>query len=234
MASLQKQYQTFQDAVAALEKAKKALPTSVPLAPKDGRIATVFSNLPVPQSPIEHWEIFDRRMNALYGEDTRNTTTGLLSNLQRGKYGLDLVVSYIQDMTKAGNLDWVAGLPKIERITVDLNKLKYVVNLCNFSRSTTSKSTRRLSSSSNGTGSKKTTSGKSQNRKKKAGRTDEQSDAEDRDYQPPQRDAEDSDGEGYQILDEDGNEISAATEASQELVSRDIVSVSSQIVTHCP
>ena len=73
----------------------QSLPTSIPAAKAKSRIVTVFTNIPVPKNPLELWEVFDKRFNALFGEDLRDAKTGRLPNVQRGKHGLDLVLTYI-------------------------------------------------------------------------------------------------------------------------------------------
>lgn len=107
-----------------IDKGKKTLPTTLPLAPKDSQIVKVFARIPVPKDPREHWEVFDRRFNALFGEDTRDKATGRLPNLLRGKHGLDLVVLYIHDMITAGSLQWDSAKPKLERILKEMTELK--------------------------------------------------------------------------------------------------------------
>lgn len=110
--------------VTELVELVKNLPTSVRSAKSNSRIVTVFTNIPVPDNPIDQWEAFDKRMNALYGEDLRDAGTKRLPNIQRGKHGLDLVVTYIQDMIKKSSLDWIAAMPKVQRLVDELKVVK--------------------------------------------------------------------------------------------------------------
>lgn len=63
-------------------------------------------------------------MNALFGEDLRDAKAKRLPNIQRGKYGLDLVLSYIRDMMASNSLDWVAATPKIQRLVDEVKAVK--------------------------------------------------------------------------------------------------------------
>lgn len=116
----------FQSLLSSFNKLKKSLPTAVSLASKNSRIVEVFTNKPVPSNPIECWEVFDSRLNALYGEDLRDPKSGRLPNVERGKHGLDLVSSYIHNMVKANTITWDAALPKMQRLVNELESVKYV------------------------------------------------------------------------------------------------------------
>ncbi|KAJ2920184.1 hypothetical protein MD484_g20, partial [Candolleomyces efflorescens] len=116
-------FSVFSKNVTTLHQLTKRLPTSVPLAPKDSRITTVFTNIPVPKDPLEHWEVFNRRMDALFSEDSRDKATGRLPNVQRGKHGLDLVLSYLDACITANSLQWEAAMPRIMRLIDELKAL---------------------------------------------------------------------------------------------------------------
>ena len=60
------------------------LPSSVPSAIEDGRIATVFANIPESEDPDNQWPVFNRQMDALFGEDL--CENGHLLNVKRGPF----------------------------------------------------------------------------------------------------------------------------------------------------
>lgn len=117
-------FQTFTALNEELASLVETLPTSVPSAKAKSRIVTVFTSIPVPKNPLELWEVFDRQFNALFGEDLRDVKTKRLPNIQRGKHGLDLVLTYIRDMVAAGTLDWGAAVPKMQRLVDELKAVK--------------------------------------------------------------------------------------------------------------
>ncbi|TEB28212.1 hypothetical protein FA13DRAFT_1794200 [Coprinellus micaceus] len=79
----------FSGHVNTLQKLKKQLPSTLPVAKADGRISEVFSSLPVPENPIEQWEIFDRRLNALWSEDKR--VNGRLPHMEVGQFRAETI-----------------------------------------------------------------------------------------------------------------------------------------------
>ncbi|KAJ2922967.1 hypothetical protein H1R20_g14147, partial [Candolleomyces eurysporus] len=116
-------FAVFSKHVTTLHQLSKKLPTAVPIAPKDSRISTVFANIPVPDDPLEHWEVFNRRMDALFSEDSRDKVTGRLPNIQRGKHGLDLVLNYLDSSITANSLQWEAAMPRVMRLVDELKAL---------------------------------------------------------------------------------------------------------------
>jgi hypothetical protein len=117
-------FDSFHVILASLQKLKKALPHSIPSAPKDSRIVEVFTRVPVPNNPLEHWEACNRRLDSLFGEDLRDAVTGRLPNIQKGKHGLDLVLRYLEDCVEANSIPWDAALPKVERLR---NELQFIM-----------------------------------------------------------------------------------------------------------
>ena len=64
--------QTVEKLVSRLKALISTLPQSVKQASCDGRILTVFRNMAGPKEIEDHWVVFNRRMDALFGEDERN------------------------------------------------------------------------------------------------------------------------------------------------------------------
>ena len=81
-----------EDQIGHLKALVSALPSSVPPATEDGRIATVFTKIPESKDPDDQWPVFNRRMDALFGEDLR--VNGRLLNVTRGPFGMDMVIQY--------------------------------------------------------------------------------------------------------------------------------------------
>jgi hypothetical protein len=111
-------HQTVKGQVSRLKSLISTLPQSVKQASGDGRIPTVFRNIAGPKEIEEHWVVFNRRMDALFGEDQRNVD-GRLSNFHRGEFGMDLVISYIEEAVNAGHLLWEATAPKLDRLIAE-------------------------------------------------------------------------------------------------------------------
>jgi hypothetical protein len=85
--ALKDHYVQFSQNLKLLKALVKALPKSVPVASQSDRIFEVFSNIPVPSNPVEQFEVFNRRMDNLFGEDLRDAQ-GRLLNVKRGVKGM--------------------------------------------------------------------------------------------------------------------------------------------------
>jgi hypothetical protein len=109
--------------VKSLKDLAKKLPSSVPLATKQSRTVEIFSKNPIPDDPAGQWETFVKRMDNIIGEDTRDASTGRLPHVQRGRYGLDMVLAYLDDCIAKDNLLWEAANPRGLRL---LNELKAI------------------------------------------------------------------------------------------------------------
>lgn len=107
-----------EDQVTQLKSLTLKLPQSVKQAPKDGCIVTAFTSISGPKEDDEHWPVFNRRMDVLFGEDQRDKD-GRLLHFERGPHGMDMVVSYIEEAVKAGHLLWEAATPKLERLITE-------------------------------------------------------------------------------------------------------------------
>lgn len=70
-------------------------------------------------------ETFNRRFDAMFGEDCRNSD-GQLHYVRQGKLGMGLVVSYLS------KINWATGFPldlvelKLQRLVTELKSLQYV------------------------------------------------------------------------------------------------------------
>ena len=101
------------------------LPTTVPIAKADSQIVEVFRRHPVPMDSSENWEVFNCRMDILFGEET--CINGRLPTVERGRYGMDMVLGYLDDMVASGHLQWEAAMPKIMCLVDEVKFLRYVV-----------------------------------------------------------------------------------------------------------
>jgi len=119
-------YKDFFTKVTNLTALAKSIPETVPLATKDDEIYRISEKFPLPEQMSEDWEIFNRRMDILFGENVRDGN-GRLSNLRRGPYGMDLVIEYLLQVTERGFLLWEAALVKVERIIKEITLLMYII-----------------------------------------------------------------------------------------------------------
>jgi hypothetical protein len=100
-----------------------ALPLSIQQGTKDDKIWSVMH---ADERDTAH-ETFNRRFDALFGEDCRDAS-GRLLHIRRGKLGLGLVTSYLS------KIDWAHGFPldlveiKLQRLLTELKELQYVAN----------------------------------------------------------------------------------------------------------
>ncbi|KAF6743232.1 hypothetical protein DFP72DRAFT_859159 [Ephemerocybe angulata] len=111
----------FKSHIATLQALEKSLPSQVPVGKKVGQIGTVFKNIPESTNPTEHWGIFNRRMDALYGEDLRKE--GDLPNIVRGKWGIRAVCEYLERCVDAGSLSWDIAILKTTRLIGEVEKV---------------------------------------------------------------------------------------------------------------
>lgn len=86
------------------------LPASIPEGSRTDKLYLTISTV----SGGDAWETFNRRFDILFGEDCRNTD-GHFSHLRRGKYGLDMVVSYLKELLLSA---------QAERLPYDLMHIK--------------------------------------------------------------------------------------------------------------
>jgi hypothetical protein len=95
------------------------LSDAVPKASKSDKIWTVMSS---DECDIPH-ESFNRRFDALFGEDCRDTN-GRLHYIRQGKFGMGIIVAYLS------RINWAADFPldlvelKLQRLITELKLLQ--------------------------------------------------------------------------------------------------------------
>ena len=123
--ALANSYSTFNENISTLTALIATIPESVPLATKDDRIHQIFTSIPPPDNDAEVWEVFNRRFDNLFGEDTRDDANSL-PNIKRGEYGMDLVLKYINSVKDSSTMLYEPASVKFGRIITELKRLKYV------------------------------------------------------------------------------------------------------------
>lgn len=111
-----------EDLVQEISELVRKLHSDIPLATQDGRIWAIMTG-PLRDS---NWETFNHRFDCLYGEDMRDTHTGRLPNIERGKYGLDAVVNYLRIAVSQSNMLHKPMMIKLDRLHSELQKITYV------------------------------------------------------------------------------------------------------------
>lgn len=95
--------------------------------PKGSRNDKIWSVMNAGERDTPH-ETFNRRFDALFGEDCRDSN-GRLHHVRQGKLGMGLIVAYLS------KTDWTLGFPldlveiKLQRLIAELKHLQYVQNL---------------------------------------------------------------------------------------------------------
>jgi hypothetical protein len=101
-----------------------SLPPFVQQGTKEDKIWTVMNT---EERETAH-ETFNRRFDAMFGEDCRDDT-GRLQYVRKGKFGLGHVCSYLS------KIDWADNFPldiveiKLQRLITELKHLQYVFTL---------------------------------------------------------------------------------------------------------
>jgi hypothetical protein len=96
-----------------------SLPLSIPKGTKDGKIWSVMH---ATEGETAH-ETFNKRFDALFAEDCRNSD-GRLLHIRQGKFGLGLICSYL------AKINWAADFPldlveiKLLRLITELRYLQ--------------------------------------------------------------------------------------------------------------
>lgn len=97
-----------------------SLSDSVPKGTKDDKIWSVMNT----EERDDPHETFNRRFDAMFAEDCRNSN-GRLHHLRQGKFGINLVVSYLLKINWTNfPLDLVEI--KLQRLITELKFLQYV------------------------------------------------------------------------------------------------------------
>ena len=101
-----------------IKKHSQELPATVPVAQKDGEIHQTI----IKTHGEDHWETFNRRLDILFGEDSRDKATKRLNNIQRGKYGMQTVCTYLSTIDV--DAKWfLAEAANVKRIYNELVKI---------------------------------------------------------------------------------------------------------------
>lgn len=107
--------------VRLLKTLVEKLPASVPLASPEDKINQVFQNIPETNDDEDgQWRVFNRRMDALFGNDVRDSNGRL--HIHRGPHGMDLVMDYFQRCVDNNSLQWEAAEPKFARLVIELKQ----------------------------------------------------------------------------------------------------------------
>lgn len=115
---------TFNESLQRLHFLNSNLPDTVRLAAKPGIITDIYDRVVLPASDPYNWETFNQFLDALFGSDLRNSD-GRLHNVQRGPFGMDLVIDYMQKSAAAGQLPYDIAILKITRLIEELEELTY-------------------------------------------------------------------------------------------------------------
>ncbi|KAK1227395.1 hypothetical protein PQX77_009610 [Marasmius sp. AFHP31] len=115
---MDKQKRTL-DTIRLLRTLTSKLPNTVREASEQDVIYTAFQNVLESNDPSEGWEIVNRRMDILFGQQERDAN-GKLKNIMRGKFGMDLVLEYLERAAKSGCIIWDAIQPRLARIASDM------------------------------------------------------------------------------------------------------------------
>lgn len=119
-------YLKFLERLKVLKVVSKNIPQTVSLATKKDHIYEVFQKIPIPENIEEQWEIFNLRMDLLFGEDVCGSD-GRLSNFRRGTQGIDLVIQYLETEAKAKTLLWDLARIKVDRLIDKIMEIKYIL-----------------------------------------------------------------------------------------------------------
>ncbi|KAF4612503.1 hypothetical protein D9613_012755 [Agrocybe pediades] len=122
-ASKSNAFSIFKAKVDELKSITPMVPTSLPAATKKDKIYEVFEKIPTSTDVTVQWEIFNRRMDALFSAELRDPQSGRLLHLKRGKFGLDYVLEYFVDSVENGNLNWDLAAIKVDRLIQECKAL---------------------------------------------------------------------------------------------------------------
>lgn len=118
-------YQVFSERFSLLKEKVNLLPKSIPVAKKNDVVPMLFKNVPIPADPVQHFEVFNRRMDILFGESLWDKKTGRLPNITRGAYGMDMVIGYITEAMDGGFLVWDIAQIKVDRLVGEIQTILY-------------------------------------------------------------------------------------------------------------
>jgi hypothetical protein len=114
--------ETIKQLVKEISVLSNSLSDAVPKGSKDDKIWAVMNTK---EGDTPH-ETFNRRFDALFGEDCRDSG-GCLHYVRQGKLGMSLITSYLS------KISWTTGFPldlvelKLQRLVTELKSLQYVL-----------------------------------------------------------------------------------------------------------
>ncbi|KAF4609484.1 hypothetical protein D9613_012328 [Agrocybe pediades] len=123
MPAISNAFSIFKAKVDELKSIAPKVPTSLPVATKKDKIYEVFEKIPTSTDVTVHWEIFNRRMDALFSAELRDPQSGRLLHLKRGKFGLDYILEYFVDSVENGTLNWDLASIKVDRLIQECKAL---------------------------------------------------------------------------------------------------------------
>lgn len=221
-------FRVFSEKLTLLKSLTKLLPNTIPVATKDDKIFQVFTNIPLTDNPEEQWPIFNRRMDAIFGHELRDSS-GRLLHVKRGKLGIELVLKYFEDAESKGYLNWDLASIKLDRLVEEFKILtqRYVMNPLAFQSAPLTG----ISECSSGRNREEKEPKQQKGRKPHTTVTnsgpgqidhDDSGEESDKEYRPPKRarDEPPSPENARRIFDSDGSEIDELTEAGVHRVCR--------------
>ena len=117
-------FQIFSEKVDLLGEVIKKIPTSIAVAAKTDTIFVMFQKIPIPSHTSgQYFEVFNRYMDILFGEDVQDKTTRHLINVKCGPFGMDMVFKYITKATNSGLLVWDLAQIKVDRLITEIEKI---------------------------------------------------------------------------------------------------------------
>ncbi|KAJ7312535.1 hypothetical protein DFH08DRAFT_896633 [Mycena albidolilacea] len=109
------------DLIKKIGKLSALLPETVPEAPADDDIHRVITRVEHPDGTVA--ATFNRRLDILFGEDTRSSD-GRLKNIRRGDYGMGCVVEYLESIHwESAVIPFDLTEPKLTRVADELEYL---------------------------------------------------------------------------------------------------------------
>jgi len=124
----------FAEQIQKLKNLVQALPNTIPIATEKDCVKEIFTKFPAVDAGNEdYWMVFNHCMDALFGEDVRNSN-GCLQNIMRGRFGMDMVISYLKEAISLGHLQWAAAQPKFMCLIDELQYLVYDNSFAIYSR----------------------------------------------------------------------------------------------------
>lgn len=122
---IQDSFKSFSERLEVLQRLTGTIPEkALRCATKKDCITQVFDAIKIPENDDERWEVFNRRMDALFGDDQHDKKTGRMLHVLQGQHGMDLVLRYLNDEVKAGLLPWDLAKIKVTWLIDEIMAIK--------------------------------------------------------------------------------------------------------------